>query len=411
MSHDAYAVHWNDPAPQRGPGYIWLIVFVVSFALLSLLTRQLLANGFVGVGAAHILSELDAGDGPVDSLGRIYPVLPYLLSRGFAQIPLFASAAPYYADCLAAAVLLALGFARMRRAGIGNWLATAMIVAIAVNPIFLFVATSGGGMALALLFAYLFAEGVIALSLQRFVLGGLVVAVAATGLLLSTPLGFYLVLFAAPLLFLASRQQLMAVMAPATYVALAVLPLIVLVMLFGAHFALTGDFSSFLQHLTGSPVFSRADASLDPWPYMMGGSPFKVFIVMLMGLLIAFPVLALALSGVFAGANMLRATLLIAAVVMLTGTVTTFLGVLSHPALLWAFAVPPTLVALGQLRTGPAARIAAVLALTAGIAGGWWLMGLHPSLNLTVWRSEMGTTVAQLTQGFPQPAEAAPSDR
>jgi hypothetical protein len=229
--------------------------------------------------------------------------------------------------------------------------------------------------------------------------------------LLSTSLGFYVLLFAAPVLVLASRQRLMAVMPSQVYVGLAVLPLIVLAILLIAHFALTGDFSSFLQSVTGTPIFLRGDASLEPWPYMMGGSPMAVTVVMLAGLLLAFPVLGFCLTGIFAGANMLRATLLIAALTMVTGVVTTYLGVLSHPALLWAFAVPPTLVALGELRHGHVGRIFAVIALTAGIAGGWWLMGLHPNLNLTVWRTEMGVTFAQMAQGFPQPAEAAPSQQ
>jgi hypothetical protein len=174
--------------------------------------------------------------------------------------------------------------------------------------------------------------------------------------------------------------------------------------------ALTGDFSTFLQALAGEPKFLRQTAGLEPWPFVMGGSPVAVAGVMFAGLLLTFPILALALSGVFAGANMVRATVLMVAVTMVTGVVTTYLGVLSHPALLWAFAVPPTLVVLGELRHGIASRTLAVLALTAGIAGGWWLMGLHPNLNLTVWRYGVSTTFTELAHGFAQPAEAAPAE-
>lgn len=412
MSNDAHFGYWDEaPAPRQGPGVAWLVVFILSFIVFALLTRQLLMSGYFSAGAEHTLAQLYGPSTGANSLAGVYPVLPYLLSRGIAMVPFLADAAPYYSDCLAAAVLMGLGFARMRRAGIGFWLATAMIVAIAANPIFLFVATSGSGLALALLFAYIFAMGVMALAQARFLTGGLLVGVASTGLLLSTPLGFYLLLFAAPFLVLASRQHLMAVMSPSVYVGLAVLPLVVLVILLGSNLALTGDFSSFLQRLAGTPHFVRSGASLEPWPYIMGGSPMAVTIVMLAGLLLAFPALVFTLSGIFAGTKMLRATLLIAAVIMVTGVVTTYLGVLSHPALLWAFAVPPTLVALGELRYGMGGRIFATIALVAGIAGGWWLMGLHPNLNLTVWRSEMGATFAQAAQGFPRPAEAAPSER
>jgi hypothetical protein len=411
MSTTAHNDIWNEPVPRPGPGIAWLAVFAISLAVFAVLTQQLLANGYFSAGATRILNQLFSPAGEAGSLGQLYPVMPYLLSRGIAQIPFLAGGAPYYADCLAASVLLGLGFARMRMAGIGFWLSVAMIVAIAANPIFLFVATSGSGLALALLFAYVLAQGVIALASERYLSGGLLVGFASAGLVLSSPLGFYLLLVAAPFLVIASRQQLMAVMPSQVYVGLAVLPLAVLAILIGVNFGFTGDFSSFLQGLAGTPVFLREGATLEPWPYIMGGSPFAVTVVMLAGLLLAFPALMFTLSGVLAGTNMLRATLMIAVVVMVTGVVTTYLGVLSHPALLWAFAVPPTLVALGELRHGMGGRIFAAFALVAGIAGGWWLMGLHPNLNLTVWRTEMGATFAQAAQGFPQPAEAAPSER
>ncbi len=390
-------------------GFLGLGVFAVALAAFALLTSQLLTNGFSDPGASRLLGVLTATSGAAaDSLGRVYPVVPYLFSRGLFEVGVFTGAAPYYADCFAAAVLVALGFLRLHATGSGFLFTLALMTVLVANPIFLYAATSGSGLAWALLMTYVFGLGVMALARDQFLRGGLLVGVAYTGILLSSPLGFYILLVAAPFLVFASRQQFMAAMPGSTYMALAVLPLAVFAILIAAHFALTGEAGLFLQSLTGAPRLWGGSVGLEPWPFMMGNAPVAVAGVVLAGLFLAFPVLMLSLSGVFAGFNMLRATLIMAGVAMVAGVVTTYLGVLSHPAYLWAFAVPPTLIALEQMRSGFGGRILAVIALMAGISGSWWLMGLHPTLNLTVWRAEIGSAFVQMARGFPAPAEAAP---
>ena len=404
MVDDATDTNWD--GSREKAGWLWLPVFVVSLVVFAFLTQLLLGSGYSNPSAGRLLDALSAG-GPAESLGRVYPVIPYLFSRGFSEFPPIAASAPYFADCLAAAALVALAYARLRASGCRYIMAAVLIIALVANPMFLFAATGGSGLAWALLLAYVFAVGVMALGRERYLRGGLLVGLAYTGVLLSSPLGIYILLISAPILVLASRQQIMSVFPPSIYVALAVLPLAVLAILVGAHHALTGEMGIFLESMAGNPNLTREGAALEPWPFLMANSPVAVAGVVLAGLFICFPVLALSLSGLFAGANMLRATLIVALVAMITGVVTTWLGVLSHPSLLWAFAIPPTLVALEHVRHGFGGRAMAVFALLLGISGSWWLMGLHPNLNLTVWRAEIGTTFAEAMRGFPPPAEAA----
>lgn len=390
-----------------GGGLAMLLVFGLTLAVFGLLCRALLAGGYVGVDAARMLLGFDAGVGL--GLTEVYPVLPYLLGQGIAQAPMLADGAPYYADAFAAAILMAVGYGRLRAAQIGPWMAAVLITALAANPIFLFVATGGSGLALSLLFAYLFARGAGALSRNAYVTGGLLLGLSSAGLVLSTPLGIYLLLVAVPFLLLASRQNVMQGSVNGSYyVAIAVLPVAAVIAASLGFMAAAGDMGAFVRDIAGAPDFFRGEAGGAPWPYLMGASPGAVAGVMLAGLLIAFPVLAFSLSGVFAGLDMLRATALVVVVAMVTGVVTTSLGVLSHPVYLWAFAVPPTLVALERLRHGIGGQTLAVAALVIGIAGGWWLTGLHPTLNLTVWRTEMNGALTDITRVIPGSAEAAP---
>lgn len=371
--------------------FVWMLIIVFAFLGFAALTTGLLADGFATDSGARLqaLVSLAGDEGSIDprELALIYPLIPFLLSLAVAKIPFFADAAPYYVDCLAAALLLGLGYRRLILAEVSHILAVLMILAIALNPLFLFVATSGSGIAIALLFTYMFALGAFSLAGAASFRGLALIGLAYAGMLMTTPLGFYFLLASVPFLFFYARGR--TEVPGAMVVLLVAVPIVVLGALLAANWFLVGEVSGFLGSLTGGVVGPRSEMSLEPWPFMMGDSPFGVVVVMAAGFFLAFPILALALTVVFAGGNMMRATLAMAGITVIAGAVTTYLGVLSHPVYLWVFAVPLALLALEELRNGIMGKTLAVVALTFGIGGGWWLLGLHPTLYLNMWRAEV----------------------
>ncbi|MBN4046437.1 hypothetical protein JYU02_00375 [bacterium AH-315-P15] len=402
MAKYAYTVNWDEPEEEdvKG-GFVWTLIFVAAFAGLAVFTYTMLAEGFATDSAARIQGLVDLTRSEenflAENFARIYPVLPFLMGLLFANAPQIADAAPYYVDCFAAALLLGVGFQRLVKAGVNPILAGVMIALLGVNPLFLFVASSGSGVALALVFAYMFAIGTISLAESASVRGLILISFAYAGLLLTTPLGFYFLVVSVPFLFFMSRQRFISEAPASFFIVVGFVPAAVLGSLLFMNWVFIGDVAGLLRGLTGGVATARAEMGLEPWPFLMGGNPLGVAGVMAAGFFLAFPVLALALTGFFAGVTMLRATLVMAAITMITGAVTTYLGVLSHPAYLWVFAAPVSLVALEELRDGIAGRILAIVALAVGIVGGWWLLGLHPTLSLNVWRAEIGGRVAQVT--------------
>jgi hypothetical protein len=397
--------HAADVPMVRGSRVGWLVSFLVALGAFGLLCQQMLANGYVGAETSRAAVALSGSAGA--ALSEVYPLFPYFLARGLALLPVIGDDALYYADVLAAAVLIGLGYGRLRASGAGVAMAAGLMLLVAANPIFLYAATGGSGLALAVFFAYLGARGMLMAAGEMPWRGIAVAVLALTGVLLSSPLGLYFALMAVPFLLLASRQDFLSGdLSPAYFWTFAAIPLGVLALLVGVHFALSGSRADLMGSLAGAPQLGSA-AGRPPWPYLMGASPGAVAGVVFAGLIIAFPALALGLTGVFSGLGLLRALLLFLGIAIVTGIVTTSLGVLSHPAYLWAFAVAPTLVVLERVRSGAGGRALAVVALLAGIGGGWWLMGLYPTLNLTLWRTELSAALTSLPDFSGGPAEAA----
>ncbi len=396
----AYTVNWEEEEEPKG-GFLWMAIFSFSFVALTLITYMLVGEGFGTDGAARLQSYVDLsrgeGDYLAENFARIYPLIPFLLGLLFSAVPQVADTAPYYVDSFAAALLLGLGFLRFTKAAINPFLGIVFILLIAANPMFLFVATSGSGIAVALLFVYMFAMGTISLARDASVRGLIMISMAYAGLLLTTPLGFYFLIISVPLLALMSRQKFVTEAPISFFIVLGFVPVAVLASLAFMNWVFVGDLPGLVRSITGGVTAAQAEMGLEPWPFLMGGSPLAMIGVLMAGIFISFPVLALALTGFFAGGHIVRASLMMAAVIILTGLVTTYLGVLSHPAYLWVFAVPLILVALEELSDGVVVRTAAVLALLGGIVGGWWLLGLHPTGDLSYWRAEVGGVVEQVT--------------
>ena len=400
MTQFEYTVNWEE-APDPKGNILWTAVFVIALAGLAYLTYMLTGDGFGTDGAARVQSYVDLTRGNDDFLvqnfAAIYPIIPFLLGLLFSNMPQIADAAPYYVDVFAAATLLGAGFYRLTRAGAGFMFALIFIVALAANPIFLFVATAGSGIAVALLFVYLFAIGTVELSKTGSVRGLIMISMAYAGLLLTTHLGVYFLVISLPLLAVLSRRQFVAQAPISFFIVLGFVPVAIVASLIFMNWVFVGDIPGLLRALTGGVTTAQAEMGLEPWPFLMGARPIGVIGVMVAGFFFATPMAAMGLTGFFGGSVMARTALLMGLALILTGVVTTYLGVLSHPAYLWVFAVPLSLVVLEEMAGGIMGRVLATLALLGGIAGGWWLLGLHPTGDLNFWRAEIGATVEQVT--------------
>jgi len=400
MTQYDYTVNWEEAEEPKG-SLLWLAIFLVAFIGFALLAWTLLGSGFGTDAAARLQAYVDLTRGGNDYLAQnfaaIYPVIPYLLSLLFSHAPQVADTAPYFVDAFAAATLLGAGFFRLTKSGTSIVFALIFVILVAANPVFLFVATSGSGIAVALLFVYMFCLGSASLARDASVRGLIMISLAYAGLLLSTSLGLYFFIITVPILALTTRQQMVEQAPLSFFLVLAFVPLAIIASMIFMNWVFIGDVSSILRAMTGSMSAARAEMGLEPWPFLMGGRPMSVSVVMLAGLFFAFPLSLLALSGVFAGSIAFRNVLLMGGTLILMGVVTTYLGVLSHPSFLWVFAVPLSLVVLEEMADGWGGRILATLALVGGIAGGWWLLGLHPTGDLNFWRAEIGGTVEQVT--------------
>lgn len=398
LTGDLFTHNWEEP--KRKGYFAWAVLFAFLFAGLFWLARGLLAGGFATGTATHIQSLVDTGAAAESA----YPLIPYLVAEWLAKLPLGQAMAPYAVDALAAALLLGVGYQRMVNAGVGAVMALALILAIVLNPIFLFVATSGSGIGLALILVYVFLSAMKRLGEEKAAAPLILLFLSSYLLMLTTPLGFYFLIVASPFLFLAGKQSGRTGVA----VIATLIPFLAITALLLTSPFLADDPAGLMRQVAGGVAGPRDTRGLEPWAFMMGENLPSAAIVLAAGTFIAFPALALALTGVFAGASSLRLTAILAGIIVITGTVTTYLGVLSHPAFLWVFAVPALLLALQELRGGALRQALAVATLIGGLAGSWWLLGLHPTLSLTVWRDEISGQIAHVT-GLGVPAAEAHS--
>lgn len=367
-----------------------LAVFLVAVAVLFALTQWLLANGYVDENAlsiwAKILALRDAPEARIEFLGFGYTHGPIYLTMLASFVPgLSAPVLPYQLSAIFAALVLAYWY-RLIRPHMPVWAAWSGILLIALNPLFLWSATSSlqSSLGLGVFFAvclnimwlpvgytpqaYLRLGSLLALLFlvderALYLLPGLFLLISAAlprDALTRSPFAMYLLIF--------------------TPIALAVLAWAYLNWLF------LGDPFDFLRAADSTFLGAWLDYPYTPWLVDHGGGFVLPVLVALAMQLAAFPALLILGFRAIGRRWPLRTGLIVYGTLALAVGLSTLHGTLSHPAVYISLTFAGLAVGFHHLRVQTkGARLLAAVTLAAGIFGGWAVLNWEATTRLERW--------------------------
>ncbi len=313
-----------------------LAVFLLAIALLFALTQWLLANGYLDENAlsiwAKILALRDAQEARLEYLGFGYAHGPIYLTMLASLLPgLSAPILPYQLSAIFAALVLAYCY-RLIRPHMPVWVAWIGIVLIAVNPLFLWSATSSlqSSLGLGVFFA-------VCLNIMWLPVGYTPQAYLRLGTLLAL---LFLVderaIYLAPGLFLliaAALPRGVLARSPLAIYLLIFTPLALTILAWGyLNWLFLGDPWDFLR--AGDSTFLGAwlDYPYTPWLIGNGGKFLQPALLALAMQLAAFPAVLILGWRAIGRSWPLRTGLIVYGTLALAVGLSTLHGTLAHPA-------------------------------------------------------------------------------
>ncbi|MGB5865802.1 MAG: hypothetical protein WBG95_16055 [Sulfitobacter sp.] len=186
---------------------IRIAIFCALFALALSLQVRIFDGGFISERTidlwAHALLAADAV--PFNVTNSFYPPLPRALTLGLGWLPL---PAPSVLAALLSALITMTWWSNLRENGGYGWIgATALTVALILNPVFLRAVADGPGMMLLIYGTWIFARGLMGLRLRGSTNDMMKVSFGLVLVVLSHAFGLLLTLAAMPALILAGRPS------------------------------------------------------------------------------------------------------------------------------------------------------------------------------------------------------------
>ena len=371
---------------------------------LGALCGWLLAHGYVNEEALSryekILVISGAHPAKLEYLGLVYPHLPTYLVWFVHELPgLGTAAAPYLASALAAGLAVALWFRVQAQSGpIFAWLA---LVALCVNPVFLWATTTGTDYGLSLLIFFSLGMAMVKISEDPSPQAFLSLSGFLALYFLADERASYVILALFPLV---------AILAPKTLLERS--PLVIYLLIF-TPFVMVFLGWAYLNWLyVGSPWYflhssdsaflgAFPDAPFVPWLRDHGGEFWTPLAIAVLMTLAAFPLSLWHLAKSMFSRRKITTAGVLTLVILLATALATFTNFLGHPLEMLCLLEGVTMIALAiDPPRHTRARALALALLVLGAVGGWGAIRWEPTQDMHRWLTALqGGTLAQIHPG------------
>lgn len=378
---EVFAAHLN---------WTWGLYFIALTVLFSGIALWMLSRHYLNDAAlwswSTVVGSLEAPQGGFNRFVLLYPQVQYYVLTLFSVIPgLKSPQVPYLISAAAAAGLLTHFTARLRFTGT-SWPLTAAIVAlIAVNPIFLWSATNGGGEMLGITLYYVLGLSMIVLRYSHSLHAHMMLGFVLLAFFITDARSLYLAITLLPLLPLVVQRHILK-LNPVAPILVLYLPLLFMIGIWLAlNWIYTGDSLAFLKDPASPFLGARISADFLPWRSAYGQQFWSATAISALLLAICYPVLLLIQLPPMRRSRVYAAGLGLAAMPIFASGLATWAEFTQSPADILVFVTGGVMALLttGILLRNRRGQVLALLA--AGIIGSIALFQRYPALGMDGW--------------------------
>jgi len=366
----------------------WTGVFVM--AALWLLSRNYLNDSALW-GWSTVIASLDAPQGGFNRFVLLYPQVQYYFLTLLSVIPgLKTPQAPYLISAAAAALLLTHFTYRLRRGGVGWGMTATLVLLVALNPVFLWSATNGGGEMLSIALYYTLGLSMIVLRYSHSLHSHIVLGAVLLLFFITDARSLYLAITLLPLLPLVVQRHILRIN-PVAPVLVLYSPLVFMIGIWLAlNWIYTGDMMAFLKDPASPFLGARVSSDYLPWRAAFGQQFWMATAISAVLLLLCYPVLLLVALPPMSRTRVYAAALALAGMPVFASGLATWAEFTQSPADILVLVIGGV---MALLTTGMISRerpFQLVLLMAAGMVGSVALFQKYPAVGMEGWFDAIG---------------------
>lgn len=368
----------------------WAAYFIALTLAFSAIALWMISRHYLNDAAlwswSTVISSLEAPQGGFNRFVLLYPQVQYYLLTLFSVIPgLKSPQMPYLISAAAAAGLLTHFTIRLRYTGASALMTAALVALIALNPVFLWSATNGGGEMLGITLYYMLGLAMIVLRYSHSLHAHMMLGFVLLLFFITDARSLYLAITLLPMLPLVVQRHILR-LNPVAPILVLYLPLLFMIGIWLAlNWIYTGDSLAFLKDPASPFLGARISSEFLPWRAGYGQQFWSATAISAGLLAICYPVLLLIQLPPVRRSRVYAAGLGLAAMPIFASGLATWAEFTQSPADILVFVIGGVMALLttGMLLRNRGGQVLALLA--AGTIGSIALFQRYPALGMEGW--------------------------
>jgi membrane protein XagC len=368
----------------------WLLYFLALSAAFMGVALWLMSRHYLNDASlwswATVVGSMDAPEGGFNRFVLLYPQVQYYLITLLTVIPgLKSPQAPYLISATVAAGLLTHFTWRLRHLGLSRPWVALIVATIALNPVFLWGATNGGGEMITITLYYVLGLAMIVLRYSHSLHAHMMMGLTLLLFFIADARSLYIAVALLPLLPLVVQKHILR-LNPVAPILVLYLPLLFMIGIWLAlNWIYTGDSLAFLKDPASPFLGARISADYLPWRASYGQEFWPAIAISAALLIVCYPALLLVQSSAMRRTRVYAAGLALAGMPVFASGLATWAEFTQSPADILVFAIGGV---MALLTTGLMQRerpVLLVLLLIAGMVGSVALFQRYPGVGMDGW--------------------------
>lgn len=368
----------------------WVAYFIALTLAFSGVALWMISRNYLNDTAlwswGTVVGSLEAPQGGFNRFVLLYPQVQYYLLTVFSLIPgLKSPQMPYLISAAAAAGVLTHFTIRLRYTGAGWPMTAALVALIALNPVFLWSATNGGGEMLGITLFYMLGLAMIVLRYSHSLHAHMMLGFVLLLFFITDARSLYLAITLVPMLPLVVQRHILR-LNPVAPILVLYLPLLFMIGIWLAlNWIYTGDSLSFLKDPASPFLGARVSSEFLPWRAAYGNEFWSATAISAGLLAICYPVLLLIQLPPVRRSRVYAAGVGLVGMPILASGLATWAEFTQSPADILVFVIGGVMAVLttGMLLRNRGGQVLALLA--AGVIGSIALFQRYPAQGMDGW--------------------------